>query len=279
MRDKNFDISELLPEMEPNGTGQAENHDQGGPGKEKTVSVNRKIKGRYVLLALVVVALGVYAGYLSQKSVSITHIAVDGTYFVKPEAVVNRVHLQKGINPDSLNFIKIIRSVEQLPYVRQAYIRVVPPHELVIRVNERQPAAMLINGRHKIYVDTAGVKLPIIEGKSRDVPLVYGFSATGAGDTLTSSSFRSVASFLKAANKHPLVKAMISEIAFTQDDGIVALSQPDGVKIIFGDKNFDRKFTYWEAFYRQVVPGKGLNHLYSVDLRFKGQVVTRDQGT
>lgn len=286
MTDNNFDISNLFPDSTPengsNGTPpdiedrESETTDTRVTDAKKN---RRRIKGRYVFLAVIAVGIAIYTGYISQQSMSITQVTVEGTYFVKPEAVIRQVHLKKGINADSLNYLKIITSVEKLPYVKQAYLHIVPPHELVVRVEERQPAAMLVNGQNKIYVDLDGVKLPIIEGKSRNVPLVYGFRASGAGDTLKSDDFESVADFLKAANQYPLAKAMISEIVCTPDDGIVALTQPDGVKLIFGKKNFDRKFSYWKAFYRQVISGKGLSHFYSVDLRYRGQVVTRDEGT
>jgi cell division protein FtsQ len=236
----------------------------------------RKIKGRYVMIAVLLVIGATFLGYYATKAVIIKNVTVDGQYFSNQKDIIAAARVPMNVAPDSLNFLKIIKNVEKLPYVKEAYIRVVPTTTLHIHVIERKPIAMLVNGANKMYVDADGVKLPIINGKAVDAPLLYGFQATGAGDTLKSDRFHEVSNFLTDAYKHDLAGMTISELGFSKKEGIVALSQDNGVKLIFGNKDFNERLTYWEAFYKQVIPRKGINKFLSVDLRYKGQIVTHE---
>lgn len=241
---------------------------------EPRVKKVRSAKGRYVILAILLLAVAGIVSYYNSKAFVIKKVTVDGEYFTPARAIIKQAAVPANINPDSLNFLTVISRVEKLPYVRQAFVRVIPPNTLHIQVEERQPAAMLIKGDNRMYVDTSGVKLPIVEGKIVNVPLVYGFNATGAGDTVKSEHFKTISHFLEQLQSHKLANVTLSEITYIPDDGIVALTQNNGVKVIFGKSDFNQRLAYWDAFYEQVVPKKGIDKFYFVDLRYQGQVVT-----
>jgi hypothetical protein len=95
-------------------------------------------------------------------------------------------------------------------------------------------------------------------------------------DTLRSDDFITVSNFLTTIRNSPVSDATISEIAWTSQDGVVALTNQHGVKLIFGKGNFDNRLRNWEAFYGEVIKKKGIEKMRSVDLRFEGQIVTRE---
>lgn len=68
----------------------------------------------------------------------------------------------------------------------------------------------------------------------------------------------------------------ISEVAYNKEEGVVALSQENGVKLLFGSNDFRIKLENWEAFYTEVIRVKGIQTMQQVDLRFTNQVVTRE---
>jgi hypothetical protein len=88
--------------------------------------------------------------------------------------------------------------------------------------------------------------------------------------------FLQVRDFLMKAKINGFGWTTISEVAFDQTDGVVALSQENGVKLIFGRNDFEMKLDNWKAFYKQVVRTKGIQTMQQVDLRFSNQVVTRE---
>lgn len=242
---------------------------------EKSGKPGRKLKGRYVLIAIAVVIGATIVGYYANRSVIIQKVTIDGNYFTTKQSVKKHAQVPLNEPPDSINFFRIIHNVIQMPYIKMAYVRVIPPSTLNIHVIERQPIAMLVNGSHKAYVDSSGVELPIIAGKSRNVPIVYGFNASNIGDTLKSNEFKDISRFLIDAQKNKLAEMTISEVAFSKKKGVVALTQDNGVKLIFGKKDYNQRLTYWDAFCKQIIPKEGIKDFLYVDLRYKGQIVTQ----
>ncbi|MFH5833918.1 cell division protein FtsQ/DivIB [Halalkalibaculum sp. DA3122] len=225
-----------------------------------------------LLLLVVAVAAGVYWN----RTMIIRDVEYTGHHFVTEQELTEQVHIPTGISPDSVDFMAIINKLETVPYVKQADVNVEPSGNLSVHVTERQPIAMLANGENKIYVDQDGIRLPLKLGKTVDVPIVYGFQTAPVSDTLTSGSWDQVRSFLMELNNSSFSRATISEIAWTDSEGIVALSHENGVKLVFGKGEFSRKFRNWKAFYSEVVREKGIRKMRSVDLRFEGQIVTRE---
>ncbi|MEX0846044.1 MAG: cell division protein FtsQ/DivIB, partial [Balneolaceae bacterium] len=89
-------------------------------------------------------------------------------------------------------------------------------------------------------------------------------------------SFYQVRDFLMKAKIDGFGWATISEVAFEETDGVVALSHENGVKLIFGRNDFEHKLENWKAFYTDVIRTKGIQSMQQVDLRFTDQVVTRE---
>ena len=225
---------------------------------------------------LFILGIAVLAGLYRERTVVIREIRYEGIEFVDRERLEQRIEVPTGIRPDSLDFLEIIREAEQIDYVRYASVSVEPSGDLVITVTERQPIAMLADGAQKIYVDRDGVRLPIVLGTAVDVPILYGFDAGPMRDTLRSAEWRRARDFLVEMNRRPVSNTTISEVAWTGEEGIVALSHEHGVKLVFGNSDFGRRLRNWEAFYSEIIREKGIRSMQSVDLRFEGQIVTRE---
>lgn len=230
----------------------------------------------WVAGALFVLGIAILAGIYWKRTVVVKDIHFGGYHFVPLESLEQKVSIPAGIRPDSIDFMKIIREVETIDYVKQAAVNVEPSGDLFIEITERKPIALLVNGNDKVYVDEQGVRLPVFLGKSVDVPIVYGFKTKPVGDTLKSEAWNKAQAFLVEMHKSPLSNATISEIAWTRDEGIVALTHENGVKLIFGKDNFKSRLRNWKAFYSKVIREKSIQKMQLIDLRFRGQVVTRE---
>lgn len=230
----------------------------------------------WVAGALFVLGIAVLAGMYWDRTVVVGEIRFDGNYFVPQDKLERQVEIPTGIPPDSLDFLNIIGQVEKIDYVKQAAVNVEPSGDLMIEISERKPIALLADGEQKIYVDEDGIRLPLILGKAVDVPLLYGFESQPMTDTLKSEAWRQARNFLVEMNNRPVSDATISEVAWTTEEGIVALSHENGVKLVFGSDEFGSRLRNWEAFYSEVIREKGIRAMRSVDLRFKGQIVTRE---
>jgi len=224
---------------------------------------------------MMVIAVAVLAAVYWNRNVTVQELDFNELTFTENEEIEAAAAVPYGIQPDSLDIQAVADRVQRLNYVRSVSSYIEPSGDLRLTIAEREPIAMLIDGANRSYVDAEGVILPILEDKTRDVPLLYGYSVT-ARDTLKDESFLQVRDFLMKARIDEFGWATISELAFDPNDGVVALSQENGVKLIFGRNDFEMKLENWKAFYKQVVRFKGIQTIQQVDLRFLNQVVTRE---
>ncbi len=230
----------------------------------------------WIVGVLLVLGLAVLAGIYWNRTGKIKDVQYKGFNYTTEQAL-KQVEIPTGIHPDSVDISGIIHSIEQIPYVKQARISTSPGGTMTVDITEREPIAMLINGSQRAYVDADGIRLPHVLGKTPDVPLLYGFNAKPASDTLQSEGFMQASAFLQELRQRKAADATISEIAWNSSEGIIALTNENGVKLVFGNGEYSDRLRNWEAFYREVVRQKGIANIQTVDLRFDGQIVTREQ--
>jgi len=230
----------------------------------------------WVAAAVLVLGLAVIGGIYWDRNMTVKDVRFEGQYFVTREELQKSVDIPTGVKPDSLDYLSIIGQVENIPYVKYADVQVEPGGNLVIEITERQPIALLADGNDKIYVDKDGIRLKLILGKTVDVPILYGFDAKPMKDTLKSKAFLAVRDFLTEMKKQQVSNATISEVAWTRDEGVVALTNENGVKLVFGKNDFKTRLRNWEAFYGEVVKTKGIAGMRAIDLRFRGQIITQE---
>lgn len=224
---------------------------------------------------LMVTGIAVLAALYWNRNVTVQDVQVNSLYYTDYEQVKQAADVPLGVKPDSLDLNAVVERVEKLDYVRSVTPYIEPSGELRLNIAERQPIALLVNGSDRIYVDAEGVRLPILEGKTQNVPLLYGYSATSA-DTIETEEFAQVRDFLMRAKIDGFGWTTISEVVYDENEGVVALSHENGVKLIFGRNNFQTKLENWKAFYTDVIRVKGIDAMRQVDLRFTNQVVTRE---
>lgn len=233
---------------------------------------------KFGTLVAVLVILGgaVTLGYFYQSQNVIRSVEVSGNYFTEASEVIEKGNIPLNVSPDSVRFLSALTSIETLPYIREASIRVGQTGRVAITVTEREPIGMFIHGSRKAYIDADGVILPIRHGRAADVPLIYGISWSARQDIVSTRAFIQIRDFLNEVQRMPLASATLSEIAWTTDEGIVALSHENGIRLVFGNDRFSDSIRNWDLFYKQVVTTHGPENFTSIDLRYNGQIVTRE---
>ena len=231
----------------------------------------------YLIVALLLVMAVMMTGLYFNRSMVITEITLQGNHMTDPDEILASSRLSEGMHGDSIVFLEVIERVEKMPWVASAHVNLSQSGKVRIRVEEEEPMALLIDQGRTALVTESGIQLPLVLGKSVDVPLVYGFKVTDNADTLQSASFQKVRSFLTRAKAYPGLYAMISEVMVTDTDGVVVLTNENAVRLTFGHENFDDRLHKWKAFQSQVIPEKGIRSMRSLDFRFRGQVVAQEQ--
>lgn len=230
----------------------------------------------WIAAAVFILGLAIMAGLYWQQHSAVKEVRFIGNTFTPNEQMLNVISSPIGLPADSIDFRSIIHTINALPYVKHTSVSVEARGVMNIMVTERRPLGLLIEGNKRAYVDSDGIILPVMPGSVKDVPLVYGFRVLAAGDTLKSKEFSQIRDFLAAARVSPFGWVSISEVAWNEREGVVALSHENGVKLVFGSDEFHRKIAYWETFYAEVVRQQGIRKFQTVDFRFRNQIVTRE---
>lgn len=243
----------------------------------KTASTYKRIGSSIfgVVFALIMLGLAVAAGLYMEKNTTIHSVHVTGNYFVDSEEIQNSIHSPVGMRADSVNFDSLFNQIQTNPYIYGVNVSMSIRGTLTFEVQEHTPVAMLVNGSSRTYIAPGGVELPVIEGKAVNVPLIYGIDLTENTDSTQTREYRLMEDFLVALAQNQTGWATISEVSWNNREGIVALTNENGVKLIFGEENYDQKLQDWQAFYAEAVVQKGIQSFDMIDLRFKDQIVTR----
>jgi len=244
--------------------------------KESTHSTSFIARPALLTAVLLLVGLGVVAGFYWQQSLRVDTLRVSGIWFNQEADILEAAQVPMGIAPDSLNLEELKNRVMRLAYVKSVHPYIEPGGTLHLSIEERIPIALLVGGDVERYTDAEGVQLPVLTGKIVDVPLVYGFSSNRQTDTLKTTDFIQLARFLEEAKEHKFAWATLSEVAFDPKEGVVALSHENGVKLLFGTDSFTNKLANWELFYTQVIRETGIARIAQIDLRFNDQIITRE---
>lgn len=240
---------------------------------KKLHSISSLGRSTWAAIALFMLGLAIIAGFYFEKNTRISAVEFSGHKFTPEESLQDALISPVGLLADSVNYTELYASLRELPYVEDVAVRMTYRGTLTIEIIERQPIGLLA-GKPESYFDKAGIQLPAQMGEWVDVPIVYGFKSVTPGDTLTGSEFNQVKDFLSTAIRDPFCWATISEVAWSKNEGVVALSSENGVKLLFGRNRFEEKVSHWKTFYQDVVTHKGINDFRTVDLRFRNQIVT-----
>lgn len=232
------------------------------------------IRSRVLPLIGGILLLGaaVLFGLHLERTATIEEYRFVGLERIGEEELRERMTLPTGSHPDSLDFTKLMEPLEVHPWIREVSIRPQAGGRISLDVTEREPIAMLISANGRCYMDRDGMQMDL-RGQPVDLPLVHGFTCH-PGDRLEGRAFEDLRNFLTAMQQDPLSWHTLSEVSWNSDEGVTALTQENGVKVLFGRGEFERKQTYWSRFYREVVTREGIGSFRTVDLRFRGQIVT-----
>jgi cell division protein FtsQ len=164
--------------------------------------------------------------------------------------------------------------------VREAHVRRLPTGTLRIDVVERAPAALVIgrDGRPERFLDADGFELPLSVEAGFDVPLIRG-SVPRAATTRPVEDANLVELLQALAAATPEVDALVSEIAYQPGDATLRTPPVTGhpsLTVRLGAGGYAEKLERLRVFYDQAVLTRPGRPFHVIDLRFNGQVVTRE---
>ena len=239
--------------------------------------LGRLIRG----LSLVALVLGLAAAWVWQRTLPLKQVTVVGNAQAQDEDVIRLVRA----TPDSVALFGLDPSLmadraERHPWVREAHIRRLPTGTLRIRVEERQPAALVLgsDGRPSHFLDAQGYAMPVRRGALADVPVLRGavpdYHPT---QPVASRSLRELLAALASADAE--TDALISEVVWSPRRTTLwttPTSDRETLPVRLGTTGQSGQLRRLHAFWHQAVLPRPDAPIEAVDLRYEGQVVTKE---
>ncbi|MEM6327734.1 MAG: FtsQ-type POTRA domain-containing protein [Bacteroidota bacterium] len=249
----------------------------------------RRARLRTILrgLGATVLVAGLAAAWVWHRTLPLQRVEVAGNVHADAEGIR---HLA-GVAPDSvapvalyqLDLDLIADRVRRHPWVREARLRRLPTGTLRIAVEERTPAVLVVSreGTLSHTLDRDGYAMPIPDGAAMDdLPLLRGAPAYHPTQPVRSAGLRElIAAFAEADDD---VDALVSEVAWGPTGATlttVPVPTRGPLPVRLGTTGHADALARLGAFWHQAVLPRPDVPVQLVDLRFEGQVVTREAGS
>ncbi|MFV1979543.1 MAG: cell division protein FtsQ/DivIB [Rhodothermia bacterium] len=236
-----------------------------------------------VATSIVVVFAVTWATYLASTT-TIQTIEVAGSRHASIEGIVELA----GVHPGDTLFAAdpdfVAARVARHPWIEEVTVTRWPTGTLSITVRERTPVTLVVGrtGLPLYYLDRDGVKLPIDTLARYDVPLLRGFDEdpktiadSGAGIDDDMLELLHVLAMLE-----PEADDLISDVVLVAHGEVELLTVPfrqkKSIRVKLGRGKYEQKFARLVAFWKQAVVGRSDKSIEWIDLRFNGQVVTKE---
>ena len=221
------------------------------------------------------------------RTLPLRAVAIEGTERAERAELRRLAALPDSVALSDVDPRLVADRLRRHPWVRSARVRRMPTGTLAVRVEERTPAALVVapDGRPRHYLDAEGFALPLpLQADGRpaavyDVPLLRGAVPTPPPTrALDSAPVLGLLGALAAAP--PDVDALVSELALARGGDATLTTPPvtghPALTVRLGVGGYAEKLRRLRAFYDQAVLPRPGHAFRVIDLRFDGQVVTRE---
>ncbi|MFA5515080.1 MAG: FtsQ-type POTRA domain-containing protein [Desulfuromonadales bacterium] len=206
----------------------------------------------------------------------IADLRVENNARISREEVLGLSEIVPGVSIFQIDLNAVGRKIEENPWVAQAQVERVYPREVVIRIRERAPCA-IVNLGYLYYVDAEGVVFKMLEpGDELDFPVLTGIERKflldqpeAAGKIMTEA----MSVFDAVAGRSDFTLGDVSELHYDQIEGYVLTTMAGGVPIRLGFGSFAHKLDRLERIYPELK--SRLATLKYIDLNVADRVIVR----
>lgn len=244
----------------------------------------KKYRSVGVILCALLLGLSVI-GYLAQnwrKNIHTIRCTVQNALIASPKEIIRAAAIPDSTSIADIDLKKISMRIERHPFVKRVDLLRNPPDELIIRVFERKPIALILGqGNREFFIDDDGVILPHIASPYIfDLPILSGIPATivlAAGNRVLHPRVQQALDVLRTAKSiDEQLYHTFSEINLTQDRDLILYTLEHGIPVIFGTAlSSEKKLRSFEAFWKTVALRAGASQLEYIDVRYQERVIAK----
>ncbi len=218
-----------------------------------------------------------FAAQSWSKHLEVSKVTVYGTHHTDAEEILKLIALPESVLFEDIDMGDIQERVKRHPYVKSASVNRDFPAAIRVRVQERNPIALLVGSRMAV-IDEEKIVMPVRHGDAlQNLAVVSGlFTIPQTGDTLRHAGVDRALGIIRAtAGSDEVIYHLFSEIQILNNGGLMAYTADAGVPVLLGKNVTAKKLIGFKEFWLQEVVPAGADQIQSIDLRFAGQIVTR----
>ncbi|MEL6443585.1 MAG: FtsQ-type POTRA domain-containing protein [Bacteroidota bacterium] len=261
--------------------------------RQKQAARRRAVRRVVTMLVLAVVAALSVLGWRWRATLPLETVAVEGTRHAAPAEVLRLIGLaaDSGVPAsDTLLFALdpaiLADRAARHPWVAEATVRRGATGTLSVRVTERVPVALALDaaGRPARYYDAHGYAMPLVPTTNEtavryDLPLLRGrLPESHPTQPVEDAALRGLLAALPTLP--PATDALVSEVERRADGTYRLRTPPTGASgaltVTLGTEPDAATFQTLRAFWEQAVLTQPHTVFRSVDLRYDGQIITRE---
>jgi len=206
----------------------------------------------------------------------VDEVTVQGNRRLRSEQVAVLSDIEKGVNTFKLDLDLIGRKIEENPWIQTAQVQRIFPRQVVIRVTERKPVA-IINLGYLYYLDQRGEIFKVLgAADSLDYPVVTGFDYEKAQqhDSEYAHDLRQIVELLDDIRQRPQFDLkQVSEVHRDKTGDLTLFTLRGGVRVKLGRGDYKKKIDRLEKIYARLKPK--LKILDYIDLNVDEKVIVR----
>lgn len=203
-------------------------------------------------------------------------VRVEKNHRVSQEEIIALSDIRLGSSIFDLDLAMIGRKIEENPWIARARVERIFPRQVVIRVEEREPKAV-INLGYLYYVDGDGEVFKLLTGDDRlDFPVITGIDrAVLLQDPgQTRGRIKTAMTLVEdLAGRRFFNLEDVSEIHCDADQGFTLYTYQGGVPVRLGQTRFGPKLDRLERIYKELEPR--LPALKFIDLNVADRVIVK----
>lgn len=224
--------------------------------------------GLLLTTTAVVLFLKIATWLNAQEMFLVKDVEVEGNEFLQDEEILQLVEIDSSKHLFAFDLRNIEEQVSQHQLIEKTTIARALPSTLVIRVQEKEPLAILYDG--KLYpIDKEGTSLEAFQSEIiMDFPVITKRPEEAA-------AFRQILSFLQEIKENRFsLYSQISEVSFSSSKGIYFYLSKAAIPVIVGHGDFRKRS---DKFLRilKTLKNEQFASIKYFDLRFKDQVVMK----
>lgn len=150
-----------------------------------------------------------------------------------------------------------------------------------VTLTQRKPVVRFDNGENDFYSDAGGylfpvkhhIEMPVVTGH---IPLQPESGFKGYPDIAQKEWVGKMVNLAEYIESSKFLKRQIQQIDIQENGDIVLYTAVGDQSILFGNcDDIAKKFAKLEAFYRSIVPEKGLDRYSVINLKVKNQIICK----